>query len=695
MSCEDSGMPNRLAAETSPYLRQHMDNPVDWRPWGDEAFAEANERGVPVLLSIGYASCHWCHVMAHESFENPATAAIMNRLYVNIKVDREERPDVDAVYMEAVVGLTGHGGWPMTVWLKPDGRPFYGGTYFPPQSRPGLPAFSEVLEAVAQTYTERPGDVESQAERISDALKATADRHASEESEFADEPGGPMIDRAIGTLATIFDQVQGGFGGAPKFPPSSLFPFLFGCEDRERGRDGQYMSRLTLERMADGGIHDQIAGGFHRYSVDGYWLVPHFEKMLYDNAVLASAYVHASLLCDSARYADVARDTLAYMDRELSLPEGGLASGQDADTDGVEGTTFVWTPAQVDEVVSDALDAALAKDVWNITPEGNFEHGTTVLSIVAPIEEAAERAGISEADGIVRLERARAQLHAVRDLRPQPGRDDKALAAWNGFAIAAYADAGRLLGEPAWVARAERIAEFVAQHLLRADGVLLRSWCGTPGTATGFSEDYGAIADGLLRLHAATGNLDYLFEARRLTEEAVLRFYDAVRGGFFLAPSDGETLVARTKGVEDTPSPSGSSLIASCLIRLGRIDGNYEWEQMGLHSVDAVRAISERAPQAFGSLLGVVQLATTTPREIAIVGALDDPRTQALRNVVDRRFAPWEIVVLGDPADPRCADVPLLKGRGLVAGAPAAYVCERSACRTPIVDPELLRAALA
>ena len=688
-------MPNRLATETSPYLRQHMDNPVDWQPWGDEAFAEARERDVPVLLSVGYASCHWCHVMAHESFEDPATAAVMNRLYVNVKVDREERPDVDAVFMEAVVGLTGHGGWPMTVWLTPDGRPFYGGTYFPPQSRPGMPAFTQVLEAVAQTFAERRGDVEGQAERITTALQTTADRHASEEPEFVDAPGGAMIDRAIGTLATIVDQVHGGFGGAPKFPPSTLFPFLFGCDDRGRGRDGEYMSRLTLERMADGGLHDQVAGGFHRYAVDGYWLVPHFEKMLYDNALLASAYAHAALASDSERYADVARSTLAYMDRELSLPEGGLASGQDADTEGVEGTTFVWTPAQVDEVVTDPLDAAIAKDVWNITDEGNFEHGTTVLSIVAPVVEAAERAGISEEEGVERLDRARAQMHVARDLRPQPGRDDKALAAWNGFAIAAFADAGRLLNEPAFVARAERIAAFVKEHLMRADGVLLRSWCGTPGTASGFSDDYGAVADGLLRLHAATGNLEYLLEARRLTAAAVERFHDAARGGFYLAANDGEQLVARTKGVEDTPSPSGSSLIALCLVRLSRIDGNYAWEELALASVAAVRAISERAPQAFGSLFGMVQQATTVPREIAIVGALDDPRTQALRDVVDQRFAPWEIVVVADPSDPRCEEVGLLRGRGLVEGAPAAYVCERMACRTPITDPDALRAALA
>ncbi len=687
-------MPNRLSDQTSPYLLQHMDNPVDWRPWGDAAFAEAKERDVPVLLSVGYASCHWCHVMAHESFENPATAAVMNRLYVNVKVDREERPDVDAVYMEAVVGLTGHGGWPMTVWLTPDGRPFYGGTYYPPEPRPGMPGFVQVLEAVSQTYHERRGDVDAQADRISNALKATADRHASEESEHVDEPGPEMIDRAIAKLATIFDQVHGGFGGAPKFPPSAMFPFLFGCADRPRGRDGEYMSRLTLERMADGGIHDQVGGGFHRYAVDGYWLVPHFEKMLYDNALLASAYAHASLSADSERYAEVARRTLAYMDRELSLPEGGLASGQDADTNGVEGLTFVWTPAEVDAVVTDPADAALVKQVWNITPDGNFEDGTTILSVVAPVVDVAEDLGIAEAEAEERFERARAQLHAARDQRPQPGRDDKALAAWNGFAIAAYADTGRLLGEPALVERGVQIADFVAEHLVRADGTLLRSWRGTPGTATGFSEDYGAVADGLLKLHAATGDLRHLLEARRLIDLAVDLFHDPARGGFFLAPNDGEQLVARTKSLEDTPTPSGSSLIAMCLVRLGRIYGDSSLEQLGLGSVGAIRAVAERAPQAFGSLFGMVQQASTLPREIALIGALDDPRTQALRDVVDHRFAPWDVVVLGDPDDPRCADIPLLAGRGLVDGVPAAYVCERMACRTPITDPEQLRAAL-
>jgi uncharacterized protein YyaL (SSP411 family) len=688
-------MPNRLAAETSPYLRQHEDNPVDWHPWGDEAFAEARERDVPVLLSVGYASCHWCHVMAHESFEDVETATLMNRLFVNVKVDREERPDVDALYMEAVVGLTGHGGWPMTVWLTPDGRPFYGGTYFPPRPRPGMPAFAQVLEAVSEAYRERRGDVEEQAGRIATALRSTNDRHASEAPEHDDAPGPELVDRAIAKLATIFDPVQGGFGGAPKFPPSPIFPFLFGCADRARGRDGEHMSRVTLDRMADGGIHDQVGGGFHRYAVDGFWLVPHFEKMLYDNALLASAYAHAAVAAGDERYADVARRTLAYMDRELSLPEGGLASGQDADTDGVEGLTFVWTPAQVDEAVADPADAAIAKDVWNITPEGNFEHGATVLSVVAPVEEAAARAGVSVEEGAERLERARAAMHAARDRRPQPGRDDKALAAWNGFASAAYADAGRLLGEPALVARGERIAAFVRERLTREDGLLLRSWCGVPGTVAGFSEDYGAVADGLLRLHAATGDLDHLLEARRLVEEALARFHDAERGGFHLAAADGERLVARTKGVEDQPTPSGSSLLAACLLRLARIDGRSDWEEIALGSLGAVRAVLERHPNVFGTLLGVVQQASTTPREIAIVGPSDDPRTRALRDAVDRRFAPWEVVVIGDPADPRSAAVPLLAGRGLVDGAPAAYVCERMACRTPIVDPVELRAALA
>ena len=650
---------------------------------------------MPVLLSIGYASCHWCHVMAHESFEDQATAAVMNRLYVNIKVDREERPDVDAVYMEAVVGLTGHGGWPMTVWLTPDGRPFYGGTYFPPQPRQGMPAFTQVLEAVSQMYLERRGDVETQAERITSALQATADRHASDEPDAEDAPGGAMVERAIARLATQFDSVQGGFGGAPKFPPSTLLPFLLGLSDRDLGRAAGDMARLTLDRMADGGLHDQIGGGFHRYAVDGYWLVPHFEKMLYDNALLAGVYAHAAVATDSERYADVARTTLAYMDRELSLPEGGLASGQDADTDGVEGLTFVWTPTQVAETIPDEMDRTIACDVWNITPDGNYEHGATVLSIVAPLAEAAARAGVSEQEAAERLERARVAMHAARDLRAQPGRDGKALAAWNGYAIGAYADAGRLLGMPALVERGVRIAAFVQQYLVRDDGVLLRSWRGTPGRATGFSEDYGAVADGLLRLHAATGDLAHLLEARRLIERAVERFHDAARGGFFLASSDGEALVARTKDVEDTPASSGSSLIASCLLRLGRIDGHYRWEELALSSVDAVRAVCERSPQAFGTLLAMVQQASTMPREIAIVGALDDPRTQALRNVVDHRFAPWDVIVVGDPTDPRCEQVGLLRGRGLVDGAPAAYVCTRMACRTPITDPAALREALA
>ncbi len=660
---------NRLAHESSPYLLQHASNPVDWYPWGEEAFAAARGRDVPVMLSIGYSACHWCHVMAHESFEDDAAAEVMNRLFVNVKVDREERPDVDAIYMDAVVSLTGSGGWPMTVFLTPDGRPFWGGTYFPPEPRHGLPSFVQVLQGVTEAYRARRGDVDQQAteltERIGNLVSPAATR----------TPDAAVTDGAVAALARQFDGVHGGFGGAPKFPPSALLPFLLAHGDPARA-----MAVATLDAMADGGIHDQLGGGFHRYAVDGRWLVPHFEKMLYDNALLARAYAIAAVATGRPRYASVARDVLDYLDREMRLEGGGVASAQDADTNGHEGLTFVWMPADVHAVLGDDAVAAAICDWYGITGAGNFE-GTNVLSVVGSGQPPAG------------LDEARAAMLRSRETRPQPGRDDKALAAWNGMALAAYADAGRLLAEPAYVERAREVAAFLLGPL-SADGRLLRTWRDGQAKITGFSEDYGAVADGLIALHRATGELVWLDEARRLVLVAVDLFGD-VGGPFSQTPRDGEALVARRPDLDDNPAPSGNSLLAGALLTLARIYGEAGWEDRAVAALAGVTAIVDRAPQAFGHALGVISQAAATPREIAIVGDPADPRTAALRAVVDSRYAPHEVVVAADPADALFATVPLLQGRTTVDGMPAAYVCERFACRRPVTEPDELAQVLA
>jgi uncharacterized protein YyaL (SSP411 family) len=666
---------NRLAGETSPYLLQHAANPVDWFCWGEEAFAAARDRDVAVLLSVGYSSCHWCHVMAHESFEDPAVAALMNELFVNVKVDREERPDVDAIYMDAVVAQTGHGGWPMTVFMTPDGRPFWGGTYLPPVARQGMPSFSQVLGAIAEAYRGRRGEILTQAGRLTEAIGGLARGEAA-----AEAVAGETVVAALGALRNQFDPVHAGFGGAPKFPPSALLPSLLGLGQRGYA---EQMAVATLDAMAAGGIHDQLGGGFHRYAVDGVWLVPHFEKMLYDNALLARAFAVASVVTGEDRFADVARSTLDYLDRELRVEGGGVASSQDADTDGEEGLTFVWTPAQVEAVVG--VEAArVVCDRYGIVPGGNFE-GSSVLSVVGALRSAEDAAV---------LQAARGALLEARDRRPQPSRDDKAIAAWNGFALAAYAEAGRLLGEAAFVARAREIAGFLLGPMSAPSGRLFRTRRAGVAKIDAFAEDYGAVADGLIALHAATGELRWLDEARRLTALS-LELFDDGGGAFLQAPRDGERLVARRRDADDNPTPAGSSLLAGNLLRLGRIYGDRAWEDRAADAVAAMGGLIGRVPHAFGHLLGVLHQLVVPSREIAVLGHADDPRTYALRRVLDAGWDPATVVVIADPRDPLASTVPLLEGRGLVNGRPAAYVCERFVCLRPITDPAELVTVLA
>ena len=630
---------NRLAQETSPYLLQHAGNPVDWHPWGQEAFARARAEGKPLLVSIGYSACHWCHVMEHESFEDAATAREMNELFVNVKVDREERPDVDAVYMDAVVALTGQGGWPMTVFVTPGGEPFYGGTYYPPEPRHGMPAFRQVLAAVAEAYRDRPDDVARQASALVDALRRAG------ATEPSDEPlTAALLAEAEETLRRQVDPRWGGFGRAPKFPPASALEFLL--------RRGAYEPVLaTLDGMAAGGMYDLVGGGFHRYSVDAQWLVPHFEKMLYDNALLVPPYLHAWVLTGDRRYRAVVEQTVEYVLRELALPGGGFASAQDADTNAVEGLTFTWTPGELAAAIGPGRELLLQ----------DFEHGRSVLR-----------------GGLTRDERA--ALRAVRERRPQPARDDKAIASWNGLLLAALAEAGRRLDRRDWLAAAVALAEFLLGPL--SDGERLhRTWRDGVAKGTGYLDDYANVANGLYELHVATGDLRWLRESRRLALLAVELFGDPERGGFFLTPADGERLVARQKGFDDNPTPSGNSMLAFVLLRLARIWGDEELERQAEGVLRLVRDTILRAPSAFGWALCALDLQLAPPRELAVVGG---PESEVARAAL-RGFDPNTVVAFG-PA----GDVPLLAGKGLVGGRPAVYACERFACRAPVTDPAAL-----
>jgi uncharacterized protein YyaL (SSP411 family) len=626
-------MANRLAGETSPYLLQHADNPVDWYAWGEQALERARTEDRPILLSIGYAACHWCHVMEHESFEDEDTARLQNELFVNIKVDREERPDLDALYMDAVVSLTGHGGWPLTVFLTPAGEPFYGGTYFPPEPRHGLPSFRQVLEAVARAYREQRADVTRNADQLVGAMRA-AGRRAPSREPLTDS----VLSESVRGLARVFDPLWGGFGGAPKFPPHSVLELLLRRGERE-------MAERTLEGMAAGGMYDLVAGGFHRYSVDERWLVPHFEKMLYDNALLVPAYLHGWLVTGNERFRDVAAETTEYMLRELLLPEGAFASSQDADTQGVEGLTYTWE--QGDGVPDGLLEP--------------FEHGRFIVR--------------GELDP-----QLRAALLEERARRPQPALDDKVIASWNGLALAALAEAGRRLGRRDWVEQARALADFLLGPL-SDDGRLRRSYRAGRAGGTGFLDDYANVAHGLYELHVATGELRWLEEALRLATLTVELFGDEERGGFYMTPADGEALVARTKDLDDNPTPSGNSMLAYTVLRLARIYGDDELERRAVSVLRLVRDLMPRAPSAFGWALCALDLHLSPPREIAVVGSPDDEVARAALAAYD----PNAVVAYG-PAD----DVPLLQGKGLVDGKPAVYVCERFACQAPVTDPAAL-----
>ena len=663
---------NRLAAETSPYLLQHAENPVDWYPWGPEALERARSEERPILLSVGYSACHWCHVMAHESFESDATAALMNEHFVNVKVDREERPDVDAIYMEAVQAISGHGGWPMTVFLDPDGVPFYGGTYFPPDTSRGMPSFRMVMEAVVHAF-------ETQREEIRERAPGTRARLAAvgEVEPREDLPGPGDLAAAVQRLLAAADRANGGFGGAPKFPPASSLELLLAREETE-------VVEETLDAMLAGGIYDQLGGGFARYSVDATWLVPHFEKMLYDNALLARAYLHGWQQLGHERYRRVCEETLDWMLREMRGPEGGFYSALDADSEGEEGRFYVWTPAQIREALANnpncinltTQQIVKLMQFWGVTEEGNFE-GANVLHLAGGAE-APEPEGLAE---------ARQALLEARAQRVWPGLDDKRLASWNALAIAALADAGAVLGRDDYLDAARECAGFLLGETRDPDGNLLRTYKDGRAHLNAYLEDHAFLLEALLALYEASFEERWFTEARALAETTIERFYDPERGGFYSTSTDHEELIARRKEVGDHPIPSGNSSAAMGLLRLAALTGERRYAEAGASVFALFGKPAVEHPDAFAHLLRALDFHLVPTREVALAG--DD--ISELATVLREKPRP-HLVLAGGPEGSE--QPPLMAGRIPVEGRPAAYVCENFACQLPVTDPGELRRQL-
>jgi uncharacterized protein YyaL (SSP411 family) len=664
---------NRLAGETSPYLLQHAHNPVDWYPWGDEAFARARAEDKPLLLSVGYSACHWCHVMERESFEDADIAAVMNAHFVNVKVDREERPDVDQIYMQAVQSMTGHGGWPMTVFLTPDGAPFYGGTYFPPVPRHGMPAFPQLLHAIADAWRARRGEVMESSRQIAEEL-GKSERLRAAGTFLTDE----VLFNAFQGLSGQFDERDGGTGGHPKFPQPMIWEFALRYWKRTGNPYARRMVDVTLTRMARGGIYDQLGGGFHRYSVDGQWLVPHFEKMLYDNGQLAALYLHAWLALGTPEYRRVAEETLDYVLREMTDPAGGFYSSQDADSEGEEGKFFAWTADEVRAVLG--ADAGAAVAYWGLDRGANFE-GKNVLWL--PGEPDPER-----------FADARRRLFAAREPRVHPGRDDKVLAAWNGMACLAFAEAGRALGRADYVQAARRNAEFVLGAMRDPDGRLLRTWKAGEAKLKAYLEDHALVARALLAVYEATFERRWLDEARRLGDEILALFWDDGVEGFFDTGSDHERLIVRPRNLFDNAVPSGSAVAIEVLLRLRVLTGEPHYEAKALRALRVMADLMARHPTGFGRFLCALDFNLGPVVEVALVApAPGDSRDgfAALAAEVFGRYLPNRVVVGAGEGNPAAAaGIPLLEGRSAVAGKATAYVCRNYACELPATEPAAL-----
>jgi uncharacterized protein YyaL (SSP411 family) len=660
-------MGNRLANESSPYLRQHADNPVDWYPWGDDAFAAARERDVPILLSVGYSSCHWCHVMAHESFEDGPTATLMNGLFVNVKVDREERPDVDGIYMDAVQALSGRGGWPMTVFLTPDGRPFFAGTYFPNSPRHGMPSFTQVLENVHDVWLNRRQDIDQQADHLTDAV-----RRQVIAAPDATLPGPDVLAQAAGSLRRAYDAAWGGFGGAPKFPQTMALEALLRHHAHTGDDDVLHMVTNSLDAMASGGIYDHLGGGFSRYSVDAHWIVPHFEKMLYDNALLARVYLHAWQVTGKPRYRQVLDETFEYLLRDLHHPDGGFYSAEDADSEGEEGKFYVFSLGEVRSALGAAGLGDHADEVvdwYGVTEGGNFEgHNILVRSLRGDLVRPPQ------------VDAARAALLAVRDRRVRPGLDDKVLTEWNGLVLSTLAEAAAATGDERWLAEAVRTGEFLCAHL-RDGGRWLRSWQADAGARhLAYAADYASMVDALTRLAEATGEARWIHEATRTADGLLDLFWDGEGSGFFSTGHDAEKLIARPKDLLDNATPSANSLAAIALLRLAALTGVDRYRERAEDILRLVGAASGQHPTAFGNVLSAVDLATAGVTEIVVAGDRPD-----LVAAVQRRYLPNAVLAWGE-----AYDSPLWEGRD----QPAAYVCRNYVCALPATDIDALTTVL-
>jgi uncharacterized protein YyaL (SSP411 family) len=680
-------MPNRLANEKSLYLRQHADNPVDWYPWCEEAFRVAREQDKPILLSIGYSSCHWCHVMERECFENPEIAQLQNELFVNIKVDREERPDLDELYMNALQAMTGSGGWPLNVFLTPDGKPFYGGTYFPPEDRGQLPAWPRVLLAVAQAYRERRADVERAAEDLISYLQQQS-RPPLQAAPLREQ----FLDEAARNLVPHYDREHGGFGTAPKFPSPLQLEFLLRTFRRAGAPRALEMVLQTLTAMARGGIHDQIGGGFHRYTVDEAWLVPHFEKMLYDNALLARVYTLAHLASGNPLCRTIAEETLAYIQREMRGDHGAFFAAQDADSEEGEGAFYLWTPEEIAAVLGND-DAGLACRYFGITPRGNFE-GKSILHVAEDPVTIASEFGLSLDELERRIGSIRARLYEARDQRPHPARDEKVIVAWNALAIRAFAEAGTALDRPDFVALAERAATFLRDQLW--DGkTLYHVWEEGEARFPGFLDDYADLVNALVSLYEATFDPFWIAWARQLTEAILAKFIDPVAGDFYDTASDGEQLIVRPKTFIDQGTPSGNGATAEALLRLGTLLGEHRFIDQARTLLERYAQLAVEHPIACGQLLLAMDFALGQPFEVAIIGDPTQPETRALLRVVQASYLPNRVLALRRPEDEIAASiVPLLAERSLVDGHPAAYVCRNFACQRPVTTPQELASQL-
>ena len=667
-------MPNRLSRETSPYLLQHAHNPVDWYPWGEDAFAKARSEDRPIFLSIGYSACHWCHVMERESFEDPSVAELLNRNFVSIKVDREERPDVDSIYMQAVQMMTGHGGWPMSMFLTPDGKPFYAGTYFPPQDRHGMPGFRRVLTQVAEAFRTRREDVDEASNQVRDAISQSMQLRGD----------GNVVDRikldgAAAQIAKGYDSVNGGFGSAPKFPPSMTLEFLMQVSWRGDERRLRDIVVTTLTKMARGGMYDQVGGGFHRYSVDAKWLVPHFEKMLYDNALLARLYTRAWQWTRDPFFAEVANDILGFVKREMTSPDGGFYSTLDADSEGEEGKFYVWSRAEVIEALGQD-EGRIFGALYDVTEHGNWEE-KNILNVPRDPASVAADLGITMDQLRDVALRGKCKLYGLREKRVRPGRDEKILSGWNGWMLGAFADAAIAFDRDEYRDIARRNAEFLLTRM--SGGRIARS-----GSIAGLLEDYSGAAWGMTLAFEATHERRYLDASRDLVEQILTRFIDEENGGFFDTPSDHEKLITRPKDLFDNATPSGNSVTCDVLLRLALLFGEQRYADVATKTIDALWTVAQRYPSGFGFLLSVAEWREGAPKEIAITGKIDDAKFKALRKVVGNEFLPHRVLVAGEKA----SDLPLLENRP--HDKTLAYVCSGYACLEPTSDESRLKELL-